>query len=235
MIVLGDSHVRAYGLNTFFTPIFLGPGKEVNFIDWHNVDQMLLRFKRVEDIFSPESILLCLGEPDTRYAMGCGWTPWCSSRQKDNENYKFLEKCSQRYLTLVRELEDNLNWSVYIQNIILTRDPTQCCYIDFYNAQLKSGLGEKFLSFNENLRGPDGTINEEFSWDMIHANNRICRFVEAHFGFNGVDYELIANTDMMAHMKKNEKFNVLQFSGKSRGGPPSLFSDALVRISRWFR
>lgn len=211
MIVLGDSHTRAYGLNPHFTPVFLGPGKEVNFIDWERVDGLLVKCTQVAKVLQPESVVLCMGEPDTRYAMGLGWQPWNSTRPKDVDNYALLEKCTLRYLAFVRELSDQLGWTVYVQNIVLTQDSVQCAYINFYNERLAAELGERFIAFNDELRGANGAISEEFSWDMIHANNGICRFVESHLKLDVSSSALIPNEVMKSHFRKNARFNGLEF------------------------
>lgn len=104
MIALGDSHTRAYGRNPHFTLIFLGPGKVNNFVDWANVDSMLDKCHRIEAALSPKEVIFCLGEPDTRYALGLRWNPWSSDRLPDESNHIFLDKCAECYLDFYKEL-----------------------------------------------------------------------------------------------------------------------------------
>jgi len=211
MIVLGDSHTRAYGLSPKFTPIFLGSGKEINFIDWNNVDSLINKCSKLEKYLHPESVIFCMGEPDTRYAMGLGWHPWLSSRARDKDNYAFLEKCINRYLIFIKEISESLGWSVFVQNVVLTQDPIQCAYIDFYNQKLSDLIGDNFIAFNDKIRAPDGVIDSNFSWDMIHANNRICSFVESHFKFENFSNDLISNDSMKKLLTKSSRFNGFEF------------------------
>ena len=214
MVVLGDSHTRAYGLNPNFMPIFLGPGKEINFIDWHNTDSLKNKCVKLEEHLNIQSVIFCMGEPDTRYAMGLGWHPWGSSRTRDSNNYMFLEKCVERHLTFVHEISENLGWSVYVQNIVLTQDPVQCEYIDFYNEKLSDELGENFIAFNDEIRGEHGVIDSNFSWDMIHANNQICQFVESHLNIEHCSSDLVSNNAMKKYFKRNLRFNGFEFIEK---------------------
>lgn len=188
----------------------------MNFIDWENVDALLSKCEKINKIVRPSTVILCMGEPDTRYAMGLGWQPWSSFRSKDTNNYAFLEKCSHRYLTFVREISEKFGWTVYVQNIVLTQDPIQCGYIDFYNEKLAAELGDRFIAFNDELRASNGVIALDYSWDAIHANNRICKFVETHLKLDHHENDLISDDVMKKHFNKNLKFNGLEFVDKKR-------------------
>jgi hypothetical protein len=216
VLVVGDSHVRAYGMNPFFSPVFLGSGKEINLLDWGKVDEVIMRITKVVEVFNSNSILLCLGEPDTRYALGCGWTPWNSRWPKDRDNFPLIDRCFVRYVTLVKELNESLGRAVFVQNIVLTQDPVQCNYIDYYNKNLSRALGHHFIEFNSHIRSDDGSINRNFSWDTVHANNRISRFVESYFDFDGTRDHIIENDVMKRHMKKYDFRNILKREEKRR-------------------
>lgn len=206
-LVLGDSHVRAYGMNPNFTPIFLGSGKVANFTDWSRVDALLKRCDLVNEASSPKTILICLGEPDTRYAFGLGWQPWNSIHPRDEDNFSFIEKCSIRYAYFVQMLEDRFKWDVRVQNIVLTQDISQCRYIDYYNELLSKKLGTKLITFNDKIRSNNGSINTNYSWDRIHANCEIVPFVESALGQLIVDRQMVSNETMKRYFNKNKRFS----------------------------
>jgi len=74
--VIGDSHTRSYACNSAFTPLFIGPGKENNFIDEASANTYLKRATKVLQQLRVNTVLLLFGEPDARYSLGCGWYPW---------------------------------------------------------------------------------------------------------------------------------------------------------------
>lgn len=230
MIVLGDSHTRAYGGNPHFTPIFLGPGKVNNFVDWANVDSMLDKCHRIEAALSPKEVILCLGEPDTRYALGLGWNPWSSDRLPDQSNHIFLDKCAERYLDFYKELVTAFGWTIYVQNVALTQSPSQCRYIEYYNQILANQLGERFIEFNSRIKTESGTIHPEYAWDQIHANNKICQFVEKRLKLDACNFELIPDSVMKKHLKKNKHFYCLELSAE----PNNNFMRRLIRSARAF-
>ena len=51
VIVLGDSHCRAFSFNSNFFPIFLGAGKEMNFIS----DKNLKKLKKIKESMRSQS------------------------------------------------------------------------------------------------------------------------------------------------------------------------------------
>lgn len=227
MIIIGDSHTRAYGLNRNFTPIFLGPGKDNNFIDWANVDVMLKKCYQIAETIHPKTVILCLGEPETRYAMGLGWNPWLSQYIPDTDNFSFLDKCIALFKFFTEELTKKLGWDVYVQNVVLTQSPEQCRYIDYYNHLLSQIFADRLIFFNDRIRRPEGTIDEEYSWDRIHANNKICEFVEEYMNIDKQQREAILELVMKKHLKKNTQFNCLVFEGESK---KSLIKRILQRL-----
>jgi len=222
MIALGDSHTRAYGRNPHFTPIFLEPGKVNNFVDWANVDSMLDKCHRIEAALSPKEVIFCLGEPDTRYALGLGWNPWSSDRLPDESNHIFLDKCAERYLDFYKELVTAFGWTIYVQNVALTQSPSQCRYIEYYNQILANQLGERFIEFNSRIKTESGTIHPEYAWDLLI-------FDADGFHRGGVVYEGGERRVLRAHTyPTGRRYSDKPFSSGWWASSP-------LNINRWFK
>jgi hypothetical protein len=83
-LLVGDSHVRSYIDSPEFNhAVFLGPGKEVNFVSTGSMLSYLVRLYVLERTLcchlSKTSIGLVVGEPDVRFA--CYETWWIDDKQ----------------------------------------------------------------------------------------------------------------------------------------------------------
>lgn len=83
-LLVGDSHVRSYVDSSEFNhAVFLGPGKEVNFVSIGSMLSYIVRLlvlKRTAACdWSDTSIALVIGEPDVRFACYEDW--WVDGKQ----------------------------------------------------------------------------------------------------------------------------------------------------------
>ena len=75
--VIGDSHARAFSCNSNFIPFFIGEGKKHCFVNDKYLSGLILKVLNiVKEVTAQDSIILYLGEPDTRFYLGRGWRPW---------------------------------------------------------------------------------------------------------------------------------------------------------------
>lgn len=75
------------GFNKNYLPIFIGPGKEINFINKKNSKTVLDRSLKILYQFPLiKDVILCFGEPDARYAVDFDF------KIRSDETSKNLEK-----------------------------------------------------------------------------------------------------------------------------------------------
>jgi len=86
--VIGDSHTRAFSFNDNFIPFYIGGGKEHCFLSDQRLSDFISKVLHiVKEVVAQDSIILFLGEPDTRFYIGSGWKPW-----KKNIDFLLLEE-----------------------------------------------------------------------------------------------------------------------------------------------
>ena len=73
---IGDSHTRAFSFNKNFLPLFIGAGKSHCFINDKNMKNVRNKIYKITKKLNQATVILVLGEPDTRYYLGKGWYPW---------------------------------------------------------------------------------------------------------------------------------------------------------------
>ncbi|RLC04126.1 MAG: hypothetical protein DRH90_09500 [Deltaproteobacteria bacterium] len=75
--VIGDSHTRAFSFNDNFIPFYIGGGKQRCFLSDQRLSDLISKVLHiVKEVAAQDSIILFLGEPDTRFNLGIGWKPW---------------------------------------------------------------------------------------------------------------------------------------------------------------
>ena len=84
--VIGDSHARAFSYNNNFIPFFVGEGREHCFRNDKCLSNVISKVLNItKEIITQDTIVLFLGEPDTRFYLGRGWKPW---KKKSNKRWK---------------------------------------------------------------------------------------------------------------------------------------------------
>lgn len=73
MFIVGDSHVRSYVTSEYIShAIFLGPGKDINFVSWIGVINALISFFSLHGVKKTDYVMV-IGEPDVRHATFGDW------------------------------------------------------------------------------------------------------------------------------------------------------------------
>lgn len=182
IFVAGDSHSRAFSYNPNFFPLFLGPGKEINFISDANKEHVHAKLQHVEQSIRPSKVLTCFGEPDTRWFVGKGWYPWKNEVKLVVNDFRAeLDRSADRYIDVVNRLRGDFGWDVLILNVTPTIRVEQnhlAVYLNERLAALCESNSIKFLSINERLMGDDLILDESFCGDTVHLNNKIQPLVE---------------------------------------------------------
>jgi hypothetical protein len=178
--ILGDSHVRCFSFNKNFIPMFVGEGKKHNFINDHNYNNVLTKTLKILRTIPNNFIVLFFGEPDTRFLLGKGWTPWDTKLPDDESGKMFFEKtsvdeCLKRYRNLIEEC---LKLKIS-QLLVLSVSPSireeQNRIVKMYNKKLHDLCKElkiDFINIEDDILNNE-KLNMEYYGDPVHLNNKI--------------------------------------------------------------
>lgn len=158
VLVVGDGHVRAYAGNANFYPVSLGPGRTQNFTS----DIFATAYERKARLAIRKValgvVLLVLGEPDCRWALGRGWNPQQFSEDKKTSRQENLsvhpeERLSASVERIVRMVEalraDFPERRFYVAPVFAMDLPEENLLINLLNEQLGRVFGDDFLRVSE--------------------------------------------------------------------------------------
>ncbi len=225
--VVGDSHTRTFADNINFFPLFLGAGKEVCFISDDRLEKLKHRIKDVvSHIEEMSTIMFVLGEPDTRYYLGKGWTPWAPEfEEKVEEPYKLLDASLKRYETFITWFSDTFSSDFIIFNVIPSTRKQQNQYVRYMNDRLtKFCLAKdvKFINIQSHLI-KEGVIQQDYMADVVHLNTSVQPLVEAEIKKLGFPIEDASNATIKASKISrsafiyNEQFSCYTYQDNVRG------------------
>jgi len=225
--VIGDSHARAFSYNNNFIPFFVGEGREHCFRNDKCLSNVISKVLNItKEIITQDTIVLFLGEPDTRFYLGKGWKPW---KKKYSKGWKILKrkfgfpirrrskikKSFKRYCQLINEVKNNTNAKLLILNITPSNRKDQNKLVDFFNKLLSEFCAKKkdveFIYINRTIYNPETkTVREEYYGDPVHLNMKLQLLVENWLiGKNIIEKSFYDEENKMdkKKIKSNFKFN----------------------------
>ncbi|MAV30710.1 MAG: hypothetical protein CL866_06460 [Cycloclasticus sp.] len=177
MVIVGDSHVRAFGFQEGYTPIFLGPGKSYNFTSYESALKVKSSLLKIANLIRGEELLLLFGEPDTRFALGKSWHSWEYNEYPDDvNNSAFIHNCVDRYVLVQQEIIKTFSNNVRILAPMMTQNPNQGVYLRAYNKLLKERSLFEVIDINNEISNK-AVLKPEFRKDIIHANSNVVRYL----------------------------------------------------------
>lgn len=210
--VIGDSHTRAFSFNSNFFPLFVGAGKENNFVNETNSITLTKNiFNVLSKIEVVKYVMFVIGEPDARFFSGQGWYPWESKTPPDISDYQ--KKCHLaivRYEKMLKELLAKINFKPIIFNVTPSKRQQQNIVVNYYNSCLKKMCENNkfhFVFINQKIYSNDeNIIHELYFGDTVHMNNQIQPLVEEELIKMGIieksDFNNNFNWDHTEVMKK---------------------------------
>lgn len=214
--VLGDSHARAFSYNDNFIPFYIGEGKEHCFLSDKRLSNLILKVLNiVKEVIAQDSIILFLGEPDTRFCLGSGWKPWKKKFRFPIRGRSKLKKSFKRYCQLINEVKNKTNARLLILNIIPSNRKDQNKLVNYFNRLLlefcSKEQGVEFIHINTTIYNPETKIvREEYYGDPVHLNMKLQLPVENWLIGKGIIersfYDEESTMDKKK-LKKNFKFN----------------------------
>lgn len=166
--VLGTSHARSFGANSYYLPIFAGIGRtmlvltEESFrLTREKVSQNLRRLDKSQDI-----MLILGGEPRLHYENFLN-TRSQSGGYLSDDDFQLMDLVGQRYMEIAKEVETQVNGKVAIYNVLPTFDPKVNLLTERLNkeiALLCTGSSILFVNvINDLMDSKTGGIREEFT------------------------------------------------------------------------
>ena len=229
--VIGDSHARSFAKNTNFLPLFIGPGKENCFISDGTKENVRKNISRVlEKIPVGADVLLILGEPDTRYYLGKGWTPWLVEQEEVVSDVESkIASSFRRYQEVITWVKTNFNHNLMVFNVPPTIRKNQNIYVKAFNRLLRKEItknGDLFVDIEDRILSEDMEVIREFVGDEVHLNDSIQLYVEDFLIQHGVLQDRKfrhSNTDYDAKAVQNsfvfnEQFSCYVFQDKRKPG-----------------
>ncbi len=216
--VIGDSHTRAFSYNDNFIPFYIGGGKEHCFLSDQRLSDLIPKVLHiVKEVVAHDSIILLLGEPDTRFYLGSGWKPWkIKNRFPISIRWRSkIKKSFKRYCQLIDEVKNKTKAKLMILNITPSNRKDQNKLVFYFNRLLSEYcLKEKdvaFIDINTAIYNPKTkTIKEEYYGDHVHLNMKLQMPVEKWLIGKGIierSYYDEENTMDKKKLKKNFKYN----------------------------
>ena len=225
--VIGDSHARAFSYNKNFIPFFIGQGKTHCFINDNNLSNLISKVvKIITEIKDRDSVILFLGEPDTRFCLGRGWKPWKKKYRKGWKLWKskirlfiggkiLIKKSYKRYCQLISEVKNKTNASLLILNITPSDRRDQNKLVDYFNKLLSEFCSKEndveFIYINPKIYNPETkTVGGEYYGDPVHLNIKLQLPVENWFFEKGTIKKSFFDEENRMdkkQIKRNYKFN----------------------------
>jgi len=189
ILVLGDSHVRAFSGSASFLPVFLGPGKENCFLDDQRSENLKCKLSDVLDVVHRANILLVLGEPDSRFYLGYGWYPWKVMREGEGVKVsatmrRGIEASARRYCELLDLIAHRETNTYAVLSVIPTERKIQNHLAGMFNDILRHACKQRNICFVDicaDLVNHLGELDVTFRLDPVHLNTKIQRLVAARF------------------------------------------------------
>lgn len=197
VVVIGDSHARSFSGNGSFSPFFVGPGKEFNFLDERASKRIKKAIERIVDATTNRYFLLVFGEPDTRFLLGKGWHPWQVTDSMEHGRYhpEGIGTSSENYLGLLSGLSSRYaSREFFVLNATPSRRDMQNRIVCALNEKLELGIAKArwlnifFVSINQFVMSEENLPKEEFinEEDPVHLNHNVQPLVEQYFLDRGV-------------------------------------------------
>ncbi len=153
--IIGDSHARAFSYNYNFIPFFIGEGRTHCFTNDNHLSNVISKVVNIiTEIKAMDSVVLFLGEPDTRFYLGRGWKPWKTKYRKGWKLWKTklellirgkakIKKSFHRYCQLINKVKNQTDASLLVLNITPSDRRDQNKLVDYFNNLLSEFCGKK--------------------------------------------------------------------------------------------
>jgi hypothetical protein len=180
--VIGDSHCRGFSYNSNFVPLFIGPGKEINFITDSNKELTTSKVQLALSKIKAGRIILVFGEPDTRHYLGKGWHPWENELEIGIGDFRPSVSASvERFSDFFRLIDSGASFQLMVLSVPPSERKDQNEIVRYYNQLLEDFCrvhNVLFIDIHDKLFLANGDIDKSYFGDQIHLNNKSQHLVE---------------------------------------------------------
>jgi len=202
IVILGDSHTRAFAHRKDVYPFFLGPGGSINLkcgteIIKQKSHDVLESLQLTEN----DWVFFHLGEPDCRVQLGRGWHPHKLLDVAETVDKRFLEECIINYMSIITGTHAPNKGVIGAA----TAYPPAFGAVKYFNNCLQKRFANYFDIFNHVF---DGTrVKPEYcdpdpKRDPLHLNSTIAGFFIRQLAKAGI-------TAVKNHPPTRDPFNVM--------------------------
>ncbi len=170
IIVIGDSHVRAFAFNENFIPLFIGPAAFNNFLTKKNADKVASKvIALIEQSLSIDSTYLFLFSGDVEHVRR-------KSSEITAEIIVELEDSAIRYVEVLKSIAIRLNDKICVGlSLPGTNDlynDIRMLYTNKFLSKLKGDSRIQVFDFNPDLIDQDGFLINYYKADFAHISYR---------------------------------------------------------------
>lgn len=192
---VGDSHVRSFSYHPAFLPLFIGPGKSINFVTDENARVARDRLKAVIsrlDVDLP--VMLVFGEPDVRMHLEDRFGTQSEYVSDSDALHVFVS----RYTKAIDAIQAELPNDLLVYNSIPTLRVEHNLLARKYNDFLEEACKAKDIPYIDvwaDLVGDQKSLDEQYAAEHIHLNERVAPFVVEKLVCDGWLPETIAKKE----------------------------------------
>jgi len=174
--VLGDSHTRSFTHSVNFLSVFIGPGKEVNFTSDSQAQETCRRLREnISRMDKSKDLMLVFGEPDNRLYL----ENYNGIRDQVPED-DYIVSTTDRFLSVLLDIKDLITGTLIVYNAVPCPRQEQNLLSTRYNSRLNdlcSSNGILFIDIWPQMVDEDGALDESYSVDHIHLNEKAATLV----------------------------------------------------------
>jgi len=168
ILVIGDSHVRAFAYNANFIPLFIGPAAFNNFLTDKNSDKVLSKILAlIEKAVCIDMPILFLFSGDVEHVRR-------KNQNLNPEAQTELEESAVRYANCVKKISERIGQDVFVGLTLPGRDELYSLFREIHKSKLLSEISDigsvKPIDFNANISDSSGVLLEEYRADFVHIS-----------------------------------------------------------------
>lgn len=172
IIVLGDSHVRAFSYHYHFLPFFLGAAAFLSFLtptQAKATEKKLLDF--LKKIPRDNHLLFCLSSDPL-----CHYLNHFNTQNTHKDSlFSVYEKAIEKYIQVIFWAKRFFQGTVYVSSCAPAIQKDYLPFVLAYNAYLKQSCLDKniaFIDLQQILADKKGLLRKKYRWDAWHFSAR---------------------------------------------------------------
>lgn len=173
VIVIGDSHVRAFSFQKKYIPFFIGPAAFNNFLTAESAEKLKLKIQGLFKFSTEPYTVMFLFSGDVEHTIR-------KRKSVNEEDVKEIRECAERYTAVVDSIRENLpNLNLKISAVLPGGNPDYYLLQEEYNQVLSAYClkqGISFINVNEQITDSTGFLTYPYKADFAHISYYAVKF-----------------------------------------------------------